>query len=421
MDQYLREIPQFAAMGAPNNASQFTGKIKVNHNFPIILAFSQQGAGNIFLYELDGLRIFLTLPNGMEIQITGVKKSANAISTPHGEKYGYVFFKNNGGHIETLNSLFNGNQWQNNLSEPLPEPVAEKTPLLLFEGQINFNNSSIPVFLYEYSDKSLAFFSPVDISNGDDKLLKFNRNLACPNSPNGKCNGHLIFKNNARMINFIKTYINIPFESMYKKSEPKISKAVAQQSEAQLIDSKRFISNDVEFSLEVFEYSPLSIALFPNPLFNINGLQLTNNLTHPQNGRVSGYIIAKSNLNQIEMIERNFQFSSFSSKYSMTEDLTKGIVIAPPAGIMPAGPFQSDLSINSFKDIPLETLIRLVIDKMKESSDVVSKNLPIGDKTMIYGDEDKVIQESELFEEMKIGFEIKSDQKLLRIFEREDI
>lgn len=421
MDPYLLQIPQYSAMTQPSESSQFTSQLKVNVNLPKILAFSQQQSGNVFLYEINSSFILLVLPNGMEIQIDSVKKTNKAIPTPHGEKYGYVFYKNNTKHIETLNSLFNGDQWQSNLSEPLPEPLVEKTPILLFKGTISYNNAEIPVSFYEYSDKSLVLFSPVDISNRDDKLLKFSKNLVCLDSPSGKCNGYLIFKNNSKMISFIKRFINIPFESMYKKSEPKISTVIKQQSEGQLIDSKRFTSEDREFSLEVFEYSPLSIALFPNPIFNINGLNLTNNLVHPQHGKIYGYIVAKSNVNQIEMIERIFQFSNLSSKYVMNEDLTKGIVIAPPSGVMPLGPFQSDLSVNSFDDIPLETLIRIIQNKLNKTTGFVSKNLPIGDKIMLYGDEEDVMRESEIFDEMKVVLEVKTDEKKLRIFERVDI
>ena len=417
-------IPQFASMQQPSKASTFTGSV-ITTALPKILAFSQVPEGNICLYEVTKLVILLTVPNGMELKIEGVNKGNQSYSTPHGDKSGYVFYKNNKNHMDKLNELFNGDEWRSNLSEPLPEPAVAKDPLLLCKRFINWKGRQFEIVLYEYSDKSLSLFSPIDISEGNDKLLKPWRSLTCPDAPGGKANGYLCYKNNSNMINFVKSLIpDVSFEAMYKKSQPVISSTISQQREPQLLEIKQFMCGEQTFILEIYEYSPLAIALFPNPLINLDGFTLSECLKHPTQGTRPGYSIAKTNSQQIESIERFFGFSNLSNKYTMTEELSRGVAITPPNGIMPPGPGTtglssslSDMSIKSLDEIPIETLVRLIYNKLKASPDITNKDL-LGNKIISYGDLDKVLEQNDANDDLKLVLSITSEDKALSLYER---
>lgn len=417
-------IPQFAAMQQPSKPSTFTGSV-VASALPKILAFSQVAEGNICLYEVTKLVILLSVPNGVELKIEGVNKGNQSYQTPHGDKTGYVFYKNNKNHMDKLNELFNGSEWRSNLSEPLPEPAAAKDPSLLCKRIINWKGRQFEIVLYEYSDKSLALFTPIDVSEGNDKLLKPWRGLTCPDAPGGKANGYLCYKNNTGMINFMKSLIpDVPFESMYKKSQPINSSVIKQQKDPQLLETKQFMHGDQVFILEIYEYSEAAIALFPTPLINLNGFTLSDCLKHPTQGTRQGYSIAKANEQQIESIEKYFGFNNLKNKYTMMEEVARGVAIIPPNGIMPPGPGMgglaaslSDMSVKSLDEIPLETLVRLIQNKLKTSAEITNKEL-LGDKIMSYGNLDKVLEQNESNDDLKLVLSITAEDKALSLFER---
>lgn len=426
MDSSLMGIPAYAEMTQVSQPSQFSGTI-VASSLPKVLAFSQVPAGNIFLYEVTKLVIILCLPPGMELPgDLGVKKGDKPYSTPHGEKTGYVFYKTTQKHMETIDKLFNGDAWRKELSEPLPTPAVPKEPILICKKTITWEMKTFDLVVYEYSDKTLAVFTPVDITKGNDKFLKPHFSLMCPDSPSGKSSGYMCFKNNTTMISFLKLFIpDVPFESMYQKSTPVAATPVKQQREPQLLESKQFMHVGQTFTLEIFEYSEAALALFPSPLFNIDGLQLSSNLTHPLQGTKQGYIVAKSNSSIIGMIKNYFGFTNIESLYTMTQESTRGVAIIPPAGILPPGPDSvinssfSDMTIKSFDDIPIETLIRVLKTKLVASTNVTNKEI-LGGKVLIFGENEKVDQMVEMMDDLSIAIEVKCGDKSLVLMENPD-
>lgn len=419
-------IPQFASMQQPSQSTTFTGSV-VAAALPKILAFSQVPEGNICLYEVTKLVILLAVPNGMELRIEGVNKGNQSYSTPHGDKSGYVFYKNNKLHMDKLDELFSGGEWRKQLSEPLPEPAAAKDPLLLCKRVIAWKGRQFEVTLYEYSDKSLAFFSLVDVSEGNDKLLKPWRSLTCPDAPGGKANGYLCYKNNTGMINFMKSLLpDVNFESMYKKSPAISSSVIKQQREPQLLETRSFMNGDQTFVLEIYEYSEAAIALFPTPMINLTGFNLLDCLKHPTQGTRQGYSIAKANETQVNTIEQFFGFSNLKGKYTMTEEVARGVAIVPPFGVMPPGPGTglasalSDMSVKSFDDIPLETLVRLIKNKLKSSTDLTTKEI-LGGSIISYGDINKVNEYVESMDDMLLSLSITMEDKSLSLFERPEL
>lgn len=426
MDSSLMGIPAYSNMTQVTQPSQFSGTI-ITSALPKVLAFSQSSTGNIVLYEVTKLVIILCLPPGTELPAElGVKKSDKPYNTPHGEKTGYVFYKTTQKHMETLDKLFNGDMWRKELSEPLPAPTIPKEPILICKKTITWEMKTFDLTLYEYSDKTLTIFTPVDITKGNDKLLKPQFGLTCPESPGGKCNGYMCFKNNSTMVSFLKTFIpDVPFESMYQKSQPVTATQIKQQREPQLLETKQFMHADQTFTLEIFEYSEAALALFPTPLFNIDGLQLSSSLTHPSQGTRQGYIVAKANNSVIGMIKNYFGFSNIETLYTMTQESARGVAIVPPAGYLPPGPVTSatssfsDMSIKSFDDIPIETLIRILRTKLTASTDVTNKEI-LGDKVLIYGENEKVNEAIEMMDDLSIVTEVKCGDKSLVLMERVD-
>lgn len=400
---------------------QFGGSI-VQSVLPKVLTFASVESGNVVLYEINKLSILLTLPPGMELPTTsGIVKSDKKFPTPHGDKSGYLFYKNNASHIETLNKLFNGDVWQNELSEPLPQPVIPKDPSLLVRKAIMYNGRTMDISVWEYSDKSLAVFTPMDFSGGNDRLLKPCRGLACTDSPNGKCDGYLIFKNNTGMISFLKQFIpDVNFEAMYKKSiPPTSSSSTSIPREPQLLETKQIMLNGQEFNLEFYEYSELSVVLFPSPMISLGtDYKQTDNLKHPIQGSRPGYTIPKSNVVAIESVCKYFGFSNIETLYTMKPEPPSRSV-AMSSTITQQQSNLADMSIKTFDDIPIESLTTILRRKLVTSTGITCKEM-LGDKFLVYGDEESVNEKISEMDDMSISIEIKLSGKYLVLLERED-
>ena len=412
MNSSMMAIPQYSAMTqVPTQQSGFSGTV-VASSLPKVLTFATVAQGNVVLYEVTKLVILLVPPSGMEITITDVKRDSKMYTTPHGEKNGYVFYKNNPKHMEVIDNLFQGPGWRANLSEPLPEPVIPKDPIFICEKNVMWEGKQFNFLLEEYSDKSLTVFVPVDITKGDDKLLKPCRSLVCTKAPGGKANGYLCYKSNAAMINFVKSFIpDIPFETMYKKSTPVAVTEVRKQADPQFLETKQFFYESNNFSVEFFEYSPLAIAVFPTPIFNIPGCQLTPNLNHPSKGQSNGYIIAKGNRQVIDMIKTFFHFENLETLYTMTDEPARSLPQAIPSA---GGGALSNLGLSSFDDIPIETLVRLLKNKLDSSSSLNTKEL-IGGDILLYGPKEVVNESIELYSDGTVTFTITTGDKDLRV------
>lgn len=402
---------------------QFGGSI-VQSVLPKVLTFASAESGNVVLYEINKLSILLTLPPGMELpHASGIVKSDKKFPTPHGDKSGYLFYKNNASHIDTLNKLFNGDVWQKELSEPLPQPVVPKDPSLLVRKTIMYNGRTMDISVWEYSDKSLAVFSPMDFSGGNERMLKPCRGLACTDSPSGKCDGYLIFKNNVGMISFLKQFIpDVNFEAMYKKSIPPSSSSSSYSSipkEPQLLETKQIMLNGQEFNLEFYEYSELSVVLFPTPMISLGGdYRQTDNLKHPTQGPRSGYTIAKANLGSIESVCKYFGFSNIETLYTMKPEVAARSV-AMSNTTVPQQSNLADMSIKTFDDIPIESLTTILRRKLVTSTGITCKEM-LGDKFLVYGDEESVNDKISEMDDMSISIEIKLSGKYLVLLERDE-
>ena len=192
-------------------AVQFGANI-TKSEIPKLIAIAEAPSGNINLYEVAELTILMvTNPPNMVINISSIKKSDKTYDTPHGPKSGYLFYKNNTEHIKLLDQLFPGSGWQEQLSKKLPEPTEKKTPELLWSGNINYSGRICTFYLYEYSDKTLAIFTPIDLSQS---LSAFGK-LVCPHVGGINSPGYMAFKSKPDHIKYLKTLIpSIDFETM---------------------------------------------------------------------------------------------------------------------------------------------------------------------------------------------------------------
>lgn len=418
MDSSFLNIPQFAAMNqVPAPVSTFTGNLtpSTDASLPKILTVSSHPQGNIVLHEVTKLVILLTVPHGVNLDTKLVQKGNKAYKTTIGEQTGYVFYKNTKAHMDELDKLFGDDSWKANLSEPLPEPTVAKEPVLLIRQQILHNGIAMNASLYEYSDKSLALFCAGDPSNGDDKLLKPFRSLACPESPSGKANGYLVFKNNAKMINFVKSiFMNTTFESLYTKSPAIQTPTVAAKLEPIFLGERTFQDNGMILKVEFFEYSPLAIALFPEPMFKIGDLTVTNNLKYGT-GVKDGYIIAKANTSSMLSVKTHLQFPNIEELFTLTtasENLKDNTAVMTNS--------LSDMTVKNYSDIPLETLVRLINVKMQGISQVKVNDL-INDRTIIVGPNDAVVEKFDsLYSDCETLTHIQSGDNTLILLKRDE-
>lgn len=416
LDNSYLSMPQYSQMTQSNQSSQFAGTF-VKSALPKILLHSSVPGGNVFLYEVSKIEILLCVPEGNDINCGDVKKGYKSYETPHGEKKGYVFFKNNVKHMEALDMLFPDKSWRNHLSEPLPEPLIPKDPLFLCRKNVIFRGHQFDITVYEYSDKSLSVFSNMDISEGNEKLLKPWKNLTCPDAPGGKANGWLCYKNNNEMINFLKKFIpDIDFESMYKKSIP-VKRSVKVVRDPQLLHVKKFMNGDNEFTLDVYEYSETSIVLFPTPLINFDGFQQNQNLTHPIHGVKPGYIIPKKDTARMNMIKSFIGIANLEDMYVHEEEKSSRGTGFEPTNLIAEK--LSDFSIKSHEDIPIESLLRLISKKINESTELTNKNL-LGGKLLIYGNTSSVETAREMNDDIPTTIQIICGDKSLYLLQHDE-
>lgn len=418
IDSSVVGYPGYSSVQQQIIVPQFGGAV-VASALPKTLAFAGSETGNVFLYEVTKTTMLLSLPTGMELpSSSGFVKGPKPFTTPHGEKTGYVFYKNKPDQINKLNEMFRGSDWQKELSEPLPPPTVAKEPILLVKKTVFWEGRSFDVSVFEYSEKTLAIFTPVDITKGNDKLLKPQHSMVCPGSPSGKANGYMCFKNNVQMVNFVKSFLpDVPFETMYTKSTPLASAQIQKQRDPQLLESKQFMSGDNQFTLDLVEYTEASIALFPSPLFNLDGMQLSQNIIHPTQGPRPGYIIPKGNIHLINTMKSYFGFSNIEDMYSMTEESTRSIDhVSQTTAVSQL----ADMSIKSFDDIPIETLVRILKTKLSESPAIISKEL-LGDKIIIYGNDTDVNDKVSEMDHLSTVIEIKCGSKTLFILENPEL
>lgn len=419
MDQSLMSMSQFAHMNLPpipqGVQTKFNATMTVSA-LPKILAYSQCDQGNVMLYESNKTTLLLVLPPGMSITIPGIKLSDRPLPIVGGEKTGYVFSKFQPQQLEELDRML-GSEWKNQLSEPLPAPVIAKTPVLLCRTNIAYNGHQVPASLWEYSDKSLVVFAPMDFSGGNDKLMKPFNPLVCPDLPPkpdgkpGSCSGYMIYKGTPNMVNFAKQHFQVPFETMYTKSPPVHLTPIAVQREPVILETKAFLFNNQQVTMEFVESSPLALAMFPSPMIALDGFDMKE-LYHPCGTKRPGYLIAKSQKDKITMIQQYFGLSDLESMYTMTEEVSARATAIQP---LPVGSAQSkgfsDLSINSFDDIPLSTLLRLIQVKLKASVGVVNKN-EISGQVLIYGDGAKVDADAAFLDDMETSIQVICGDKM---------
>lgn len=419
MDQTLMSMPQFQHFNqplAPQGVQATFNATMVASQLPKILAYSQAPQGNVMLYESNKTTLLLVLPPGMSVTLgNGIKMSDTPLPIPGGIfKTGYCFYKNQSEQLAELDKML-GPVWRDQLSEPLPPPIIKKEPVLLARTTINFNGHQFPASLWEYSDKSLAIFAPMDFSNGNEKLMKPQRSCACPDSPSGKADGYMVWKSTSSMVNFAKQHFNVPFETMYTKSPPVHSAPVITQREPVILETKNFMFNGQQVTMDFVECSPLALTLFPTPMIQLDGFDMKE-LYHPNGTKRPGYLLAKSQKDKIIMIQNYFGLSELEGMYTMTEELPpRATINNGSSGVLVPTQTQgrgfSDLSINSFDDIPLSTLLRLIKVKLEASVGVVNKN-EISGQVLIYGDEEKVNSDAAILEEMETSIQVKCGNKM---------
>lgn len=411
------DMPQFQRLNmpiAPQGVQATFNGTMTQAILPKILAYSQVSQGNVMLYESNKTTLLLVLPPGLSITIPNVKLSERPLPIVGGEKNGFAFYKNRPDQLSELDKII-GTVWRDQLSEPLPIPPVTKTPELLCRNNILYNGHQFSASLWEYSEKSLAIFAPMDFSGGNEKLMKPFSPLICPDlpvQPNGKpgaCSGFMIYKNTRDMINFAKQFFPIPFESMYKKSVPPIAQTipVTKQYEPTLIETKSFMFNGQQIFMEFIELSPFAIALFPTPMIPLDGFDMKE-LYHPTGNKRPGYLVAKSQKDKINLIQTFFGLSNLEDMYTLFEEVSARADINQQTTTQKSF---SDLSINSFDDIPISTLLRLIQNKLKTSNDVTSKN-EISGQILIYGDEDKVNLTAANLDEMETSIQVKVGTKM---------
>jgi hypothetical protein len=417
MDQTLFDMPQFKSFTqAPlpeNVKTTINTSIMTTSVLPKILAYSQTEFGNVILYESTKVSLLLILPNGMSLNNSIIKMSTSPLPIVGGERNGLVIYKNRPDQLEVLDNFFNGQAWRNELSEPLPVVAPKKEPFLLCKNKIIANGHQFEASLWEYSDKSLAIFSPLDFSNGNDKLMKPFHKLVCPDtnfSATGHSSGWMIFKNNTTMINFAKQHFPIQFETMYTKSSPIKILVPVQERQPEIIETKQIMVGDMTVTMEFAEYSPLSIALFPSPMIQIPGFDLKDNLKHPNGSNRAGYICPKSDKIKINTLEKYFGIENLENLYTMTEEIsTRSSGFEKTTSAVTNG--LSDLGIKDFSEIPVSTLLRLLSNKLMESSEFYEKNEVIGD-ILIYGDKDKVNDKAGFYDDMETKIQVICGNKM---------
>lgn len=366
--------------------------------------------GNIHLYEISKASILMvTNPPNMRINLQGLVRTDKSYDTPHGPKTGYIFYKNRPEHLNMIDQLFPGSNWREQLVEGIPPPLEKKDPTLLWSGYLNYGGIEHSTYLYEYSEKSLALFTTVDLK---DQLPKCK--LQCPHV-GGTEYGYSVWKGKSEHIQFLKNSIRIPidFESKYTKSQPKATKV---ERDPICIFNHPFDWNGTHYEIEVYEYSELSVAVFTTPIFSISGLTVTEGLVHPTQGRRQGMLISKSNDANMSILKNYIQKHDLETLFVMEpQKSTRGDILNSFPSVQ-----TEQTNPRSYDDIPLDTLVRILRTNLdKQSDEPVVRDL-IGNETMIYGNCEKVSEKLELYTDAEVKLKFSAGDKVLIIIKNDD-
>lgn len=381
--------------------SQFNLDVGKSSQGNVIAYSSLSNGGNVYLYDVAPLSILLCLPPGIDPKFSpseNIKLSPKAFTTIHGEKNGYVFYKNNATHVTKLDIIFPGSNWREKLSSSLPEPKESKVPVFMTRANILHNGENVPASLYEYSDKQLVVFAARDLA-GDKNILSYWQRFVCPEAPSGYSEGYSAWKNNPRAINFLRQIFNFnDLESKYVKSQPKTSVPIQVQGKPNVIfENKQIAYGTNTYLMDVIETSPLAICIFFNPPLGLSGFENNwkNDLNHPTKGKIGGFMLPKSRTDMIGWIEQTFQLDKFEGFYLLTDEPSaRATAIISQPGSMSAGPdnsnIMSNMGISSLADIPVSTLLRLLVDKIKSTTTFINKS-DVGGKLLLMGDASEVL------------------------------
>jgi len=359
-----------------------------NKNFePYVIVSAPHDSSDVFLHDIDSKRILLTYEGELHLETSNgniLKKSYDLINTIHGQQKGYVFYKQTKEHMNLIDSLF-GNEWRNELKNPLPV-VEERNPDLLWEGKIGTNSLQ----LFEYSDKALALFSSehmTDVSN-----FMYNPSLA---HPLGKRAGYIISKTRGKGIGDIKRMIPINFEELYKKSQPIISSNPVQNQT--LIESRNISEGGNIFNVELWLYSPASYALVFEPFVSIERSNIKESNLTINGKRLVGYILAKANNKAISELMEILPGVNLNDNTADTQPITTQITTAKK------------------EDRNIEESIIPIILKLTSITDLVRKEL-FG-KVIIYGPNDDVENAYGNEQENKIIFSGNTENNTIIVLE----
>lgn len=420
MYQKLQELDQ-------SQMSNFNGTI-TQPSLPKILTYAPTPQGNVYLYEVKKTTILLTGPDSLDIP--GYKKTSEQFATPDGNRSGIVFYKNRPDHIKKLDDLF-GEKWKSQLSEPLPKPVESKSPNLLWSGSIN--NGTVSFYLYEYSNVSMVAFTPATLD--ESQGVKSWRSLECPHaSPNskwpdlpyGKADGYIINKSPGKQHTYLRALIgDFDYESKYIKSTPPVKAIVSSQTlstvkevEPLKIYTQTFFnsSSGISTEVELFEYRETSLVLFLTPHVDIPGFTLTRGLTHPSQGKREGFSISKNYAPSINQLKTMFGITNLETLYTMIPNASGNEYTSANLNkndIAMANKL-SNMSSTNFNDLPIETLARLLINKLSETNTLETKELITKD-TLYYGPDTDVDSSVEIQDTMQILLEVSTGGKKLVI------
>lgn len=411
--------PVNVTQGLPQ-ASSFNLSLSQKPKYGAVLAYAQQGDINIFLYDVSELTIMLSIPQTMNVSFTpkeNIKHSgAKKFQTIHGEKDGFLLYKNNQTHLDKIDQMFPNSGWRANLVEALPAVKVAADPVLMIKAVIYHNGENVPASLYEYSDKTLVVFAARDLA-GDPKIMKWWSRYVCPDAPSGYSDGYGVFKNNQQAVNFLKQIFRFPeLESRYVKS-PAIQSAPVQTVRSNhFIQNKQVMFGPTNHLVDVVENGPFSVVVFFDPPINIQGFEqnLKNELNHPVKGKFPGYLISKSRKDMITWLETSFGLNNFESNYIIEEE-TSQRQSAVPVATTAAGTVQNSQHVSSaisnLSDIPIETLLRLLTEKIKQTT-FFNKGT-IDGKVIIFGENQTVEETAANLDDMATELEIKYGDRSL--------
>lgn len=206
-------------------------QLKTSTKGYLVMAVYVSGGNKAYLYDIDYSRFLLVSDADLDIEIDGrtLQKTSSMFETEHGEQNGYVLYKNNEKNLDFLDSnfTFQGKSWRDNLRTRLPEvKIKNSTDEYLWRGEYDGENC----FLYEYSEKCLAFFTPKVYAD------VFGRKMNC--TINGKSYSvYYVPKSKAKTL--LNGIVDVDYGSQYKLSAP--TKSVPKSAKYVMLEEKNTI------------------------------------------------------------------------------------------------------------------------------------------------------------------------------------